>query len=339
MAPDFSTSQKSWLTDLGATPVDISLKRADSSLFALVVEYVRLKSEVQKHVPDVLLTFFAKPNILGGFLARRLRIERFVPMVEGLGYAFGMEQTNVRKTLVKLCLVCLYRLAFQSAKHVIFLNNTDRAEFENLKICHSSVSKTLGPIGVQIKNFPIRQKYPEKVTFILCARMIVEKGVREFAAAAKIILEEYPETEFHLLGDVDDNPLSLTRNEINTWVSAGILKWHGHVDVVPYLYKASVFVLPTYYREGVPRSVQEAMAAAMPVITTKIPGCEELVKHEETGVLINQRDVSALVAGMILFLENPDRVSQMGKKARLFAERYLDSETIDQRLFEHLFSE
>lgn len=336
LAPDFSATQKSWLTDLGAVPVDISLKRTGLNPIAFLSEYMKLLAQVRSIRPDVLLTFFAKPNILGGLLAKRLGIKRFVPMVEGLGYTFGVEQPNSRRRIVRQLVVVLYRYAFKAASRVIFLNDNDKAEFEKLGICQPGRSTVLGPIGVPIKDFPEQRTYPDTITFVLCARMIVEKGVREFAEAARIIREKYPRSEFHLLGDVDDNPLSLSKDEINSWVHESVLKWHGHVDVVPYLYKASVFVLPTYYREGVPRSLQEAMAASLPVITTEIPGCTELVTHGENGILVKKRDVATLVAAMTGFLDNPERVSQMGRKSRTFAEQRLDSDQIDQCLFAHL---
>src|SRR5690606_13205906 len=140
--------------------------------------------------------------------------------------------------------------------------------------------------GVDLTYFQEVPPVTRPVTFVLVARMLKEKGIYDFIVAARKIRRSHPDARFILVGGVDSNPGSISESEIRSWVDEGLVEWPGHVqDVRPWLAKASVFVLPSYYREGRPRSTQEAMAMGRPVITTAVPGCRETVQHNRNGFL------------------------------------------------------
>jgi glycosyltransferase involved in cell wall biosynthesis len=175
----------------------------------------------------------------------------------------------------------------------------------------------------------------EPITFTLAARLLREKGIVEFAQAAQRIKQHYSNTRFLLLGGLDTNPGALREHEVRQWAEAGILEWHGHVpDVRPYFVQTSVYVLPSYYREGVPRSTQEAMAMARPVITTDAPGCRETVVDGVNGFLVPPRDVDALIAAMERFILQPELILSMGQASRKLAEERFDVHKINQRILE-----
>jgi glycosyltransferase involved in cell wall biosynthesis len=164
--------------------------------------------------------------------------------------------------------------------------------------------------------------------------LLREKGIVEFAQAAQRIKQRYPNTRFLLLGGLDTNPGALREHEVRSWADAGFLEWHGHVpDVRPYFAQTSVYVLPSY-REGVPRSTQEAMAMARPVITTDAPGCRETVVQGVNGFLVPPRDVDALVAAMERFILQPELILSMGQASRKLAEERFDVHKINQRILE-----
>ncbi|WP_331838638.1 glycosyltransferase family 4 protein [Hydrogenophilus thermoluteolus] len=170
----------------------------------------------------------------------------------------------------------------------------------------------------------------------LVAHMLREKGVLEFVAAARRIKANYPEVRFVLVGGLHPNPGSIQKEEIESWVREGVVEWAGQVaDVRPWLAQTSVFVLPSY-REGVPRSTQEAMAMARPVITTDAPGCRETVMDGVNGFLIPPRDVDALVAAMERFIANPNLIRSMGTESRRLAEERFDVRVVNQRLMQIL---
>jgi glycosyltransferase involved in cell wall biosynthesis len=164
----------------------------------------------------------------------------------------------------------------------------------------------------------------------MAARLLREKGIVEYARAAMIIKEKHPDTRFILLGGLDTNPGGLSRDEVEQWAEKGTPEWPGQVsDVCRWLAQTSVYVLPSY-REGVPRSTQEAMAMARPVITTDAPGCRETVIDGKNGFLVPVRDADALAAAMERFIMQPDLIEMMGQVSRKIAEERFDVRKINQ---------
>src|SRR5690606_27454200 len=153
--------------------------------------------------------------------------------------------------------------------------------------------------------------------------------------AARTIKARYPEVRFILLGGLDTNPGGISAAEVHSWVEEGLLEWPGHVNVKPWFEQMSVYVLPSY-REGVPRSTQEAMAMGRPVITTDAPGCRETVEHGVNGFLVPPRDVEALVGAMERFIKEPALIETMGKESRRLAEERFDERKVNARLMEFI---
>ena len=191
-------------------------------------------------------------------------------------------------------------------------------------------------IGVDLIEWPPAPPVLEPVTVVLAARLLREKGIAEYAEAARQVKARHPEVRFVLLGSLDPNPGGFTRGEVESWVAQGVLEWPGHVDVKPWLARASVYVLPPYYREGMPRSTQEAMAMGRPVITTDAPGCGETVIDGENGFLVPVRDADALAEWILRFVENPALIRTMGQRSRQLAEERFDVRRINARLREVL---
>ncbi len=157
-----------------------------------------------------------------------------------------------------------------------------------------------------------------------------------FLLAARRVKARHPLARFVLLGGLDPNPGGLSRAVVQAWVAEGFLEWPGHVEVKPWLAQASVYVLPYYYREGVPRSTQEALAMGRPVITTDARGCRETLVDGENGFLVPVRDVEALAERMIRFIEEPALIETMGRAARRLAEERFDVRRINARILEIL---
>lgn len=215
------------------------------------------------------------------------------------------------------------------------LNQDDAAQFIEDGLANQGNIALLGGIGVDLDAGCGSSVQTEPVTFLLAARLLREKGIVEYAEAARKIKAEYIDAQFVLLGALDTNPSALAHNDIDAWVLEGLLEWPGHVIVEPWLERASVFVLP-FYREGVPRSTHEAMAMAMTmgraIITTDAPGCRETVVDGVNGYLVPVRDVDALVLAMARFLDNPERIAAIGLDSRRMAAQKFDVQKIDARL-------
>ncbi|MEW6694009.1 MAG: glycosyltransferase family 4 protein [Pseudomonadota bacterium] len=326
LAPDWTPEQLERLRQLGARGGVFPLARTglnplqDLRTFAVLARYLR------RGQPDVVFTYAAKTNVWGMLAAATAAVPRRVAMVEGLGYAFTDGAAGRRSIVqrgVGWVLASLYRWAFRAAHRVVVLNPDDADDLKRL--CGLPERKTvlLGGIGVPLEQWPQHPPHTQPLTFTLVARLLREKGVLEFLHAARQVKAVFPAARFWLLGPLDDNPGGLTAGDLQPWVQDRTVEWPGAVDVKPWLAQTSVFVLPSY-REGVPRSTQEAMAMGRPVITTDVPGCRETVIDGVNGFLVPPRDVQALTAAMLRFVQEPALIGRMGQESRRLAEQRFD---------------
>jgi glycosyltransferase involved in cell wall biosynthesis len=330
LAPDYTSAIKEAVYALGAHPIDYPMHRTGTNPLADWRTFWALRRILRQIQPHVLLPYNIKPIIYG--LLAGGRVERRVALIEGLGYAFTQTEPSVRQRILRYLVRQMYRIALKRAHAVLFLNPDDQREFCRLSLVSAEQAVLLGGIGVDLSEYMPAPAVLEPITFTLAARLLREKGIVEFAEAAQRINQRYPNTRFLLLGGMDTNPGALREHEVRQWAEAGILEWHGHVpDVRPYFAQTSVYVLPSY-REGVPRSTQEAMAMARPVITTDAPGCRETVIDGVNGFLVPPRDVDALVRAMERFILQPDLIIQMGQASRKLAEERFDVHKINQRI-------
>jgi len=171
---------------------------------------------------------------------------------------------------------------------------------------------------------------PENTSFLLIARLLGDKGVREYANAARKVKLQYPQVSFKLVGWIDDNPDAIGQHELDEWVNSGTLEFLGKLaDVRPAIASSNVYVLPSY-REGTPRTVLEAMAMGRPVITTDVPGCRETVVDGDNGFLVSVQAVDELASAMVQFIEEPQLAARMGERSRLIAEEKYDVHKVNE---------
>lgn len=326
LAPDYDADTRAGVAALGAQPVDYSLTRAGMNPLRDGLDTLRLARLLRRLRPDAALGYFIKPVIYGTLAAWLARVPRRYAMIEGLGFVFtdGGDRLPLRRRLLRAAVRGLYRAALGRAHRVVFLNREDTDDFVRAGLVASDKARCLGGIGVDLAEWTPAPAVTAPVTFVLAARLLREKGIVEYVEAAARVRSQHPAVRFVLLGGLDPNPGGLSQAELDAWVRAGLIEWPGHVAVRPWLAQASVFVLPSYYREGVPRSTQEAMAMARPVITTDAPGCRETVVDGDNGFLVPVRDVDALVERMLAFVREPALIETMGRRSRALAEERFD---------------
>ena len=178
-----------------------------------------------------------------------------------------------------------------------------------------------------------RPRLPEKPVFLCLSRLVRSKGVAEFAKAAAILKEQHPEAVFRLAGPLEQGGDAVSPDELAAWRKQGALEVLDPVDDVrPLLAGASVYVLPSYYREGVPRSILEGLAMGRPVVTTDAPGCRETVVPEQNGFLIPPRDPDALASAMERFITEPGLAATMGAASRRLAEEKFDVDKVNDAM-------
>jgi glycosyltransferase involved in cell wall biosynthesis len=303
-----------------------------------ISDTIRLAGLLRQLSPSITLAYFIKPVIFATLAAWFVGVPRRVALIAGLGYVFtpGNRYFSLKRRLLRSIVSILYRIALSRAHAVIFQNSDDIDDFTKRKVVNASKVIKIGGTGVDLKEWPLSSPVIEPVTFLLAARLLLEKGIIEYAEAARLVKLRHNSVRFILLGGLDSNPGGLPEEQINSWVAQGILEWPGHVDVKPWLAKASVFVLPSY-REGVPRSTQEAMAMGRPVITTDVPGCRETVEEGVNGFFVPCRNSEALAQAMLRFILQPELIRTMGLASRALAEQRFDAEVINTQMIECLF--
>ena len=328
------TQTSGQLEAMGARYESVKLERTGLNPLADIESVVDLHRTLCRLRPNALFCYTIKPVIYGSLAGRLAGIPRIHSMITGLGYAF-MGNT-AKQRLLGMAARALYKVALSNNQGIFFQNRDDRDCFERLGLIRPEQATITGGSGIDLDQFQV-QPIPEgPVRFLMCGRILVEKGVREYFAAAKKVKAEFPEAEFTFVGPYDtENPAAINEADLEEMNQNGLVSVHGFTDDVrPFLRDCSVYVLPSY-REGTPRTVLEAAAMGRPVITTNSPGgCPQTVQQGESGYLVPVKDSNALADAMIRFLKDPDRIPSMGLAGRRLMEEKFDVKVVNRTIME-----
>jgi glycosyltransferase involved in cell wall biosynthesis len=334
-APNSDEATIKELKDLGIAFHPYTLNRAGMNPLKDMQTVVSLRGLIKEIKPDYTLSYTVKPVIYGSYAARLAGVPNIYTMISGLGYAFG--GNTLKQRLVGVLVSQLYRTSLGVNKAVFFQNPDDMNLFIERGLVKKERAVLINGSGVELDKFAVAPLPPAPPSFLLIARLIAEKGIREYVQAAEILRQKYPDVRFRLLGPLDPNPAAIQMDEIQSWVDKGIIDYRGETtDVRPFLAETSVYVLPSFYREGTPRSVLEAMSMGRPVITSDAPGCRETVINGENGFLVPVKDVPALVKAMETFIQQPDLIPTMGKRSREIAEAKYDVHKVNDVILDTL---
>lgn len=334
LAPDYDEAQKELVRNLGAEPIDISMERTGMHPARDLADAVRLAKQLDSLKLDAVFCYFAKPVIFGTLAAAMARVPRRYALIAGLGYVFTPdgEQMPIKRQLLQAIVAGLYRLGLTFAHRVFFQNQDDLDQISGMGLVSRAKCVRLNGTGIDLDRWTPSPAPTKPITFLLMARLLREKGIEEFVAAARLLKPQFPHARFILLGGTDPNPGGLRAEIVRRWHDEGIVEWPGHVDdVQPWIRGCSVYVLPSW-REGAPRSTQEAMAVGRAVVTTNTIGCRETVEAGRNGFLVPLRDPPALAEAMRRFLEDPRLVGSMGIESRKLAEEKYDVRAINARM-------
>lgn len=331
-APDHNSETRRDLIALGVLPLDFSMTRVGTDLVQEIHSILKLRGALREHQPDICFAYFIKPVIYGTIAAWLAGIKHRYGLIAGLGFTFTDDDGAKRKRrFLQIVITLLARFACKKIDLLMFQNSDDLQEFVARKIINPSKTVITGATGVDMEVWSQCELPPGPVTFLLAARLLRDKGVGEYIEAARILRVTHPGARFLLLGGIDENPAAFSQIEVEKWVAEGLIEWPGHVHVRPWLASSHVFVLPSY-REGLPRSTQEAMATGRAVVTTDQPGCRETVEDGVNGYLVPVRDPKSLAMAMQRFLDNPGLIETMGKESRRLAEERFDVHLLNKRL-------
>ena len=263
--------------------------------------------------PDMILQYTIKPNVYGTIAAKRLSIP-CINTITGLGTLF------VRRRPARFIAILLYKYSQKYASKIFFQNDDDMQRFIRKKIVQKSKSEMLPGSGIDTSWYrPVDNKHSDKFIFLLFGRLLWDKGVGVFVNAARILRNKYRDVEWRMLGFLDPhNPTAISGKQVKVWEEEGVIKYMGSsIDVREYVAGADCVVLPSFYGEGVPRSLLEAASMAKPIITTDVSGCRNVVDNRVNGLLCEPRSIADLVSKMETMILLPEKTRrQMGAKGR-----------------------
>lgn len=289
--------------------------------------FLRYVAILRRERPDAFLGWTIKPNVYGSLAAHLLNIP-VINNVSGLGTAFTRDSwlTRIAEQL--------YRVALRRSACVFFQNADDLDLFESRHLVRSGQTALLPGSGIALDHFtPTHCEAQEGPVFLLIARLLWDKGVAEYVAAARQVRAVLPGARFHVLGFLDaNNRTAITRAQVEDWTREGVITYLGAADDVrPHISAADCVVLPSY-REGVPRSLLEAAAMARPQIATDVPGCRDAVEDGVTGLLCRARDSEDLAQKMLIFAAmTPQARAAMGAAGRRRMEQMFDERIVIDR--------
>lgn len=291
----------------------------------------QLEEIINEEKPDKVFSYTSKPVIFGSIAAGKCKVKEIYSLVCGLGSVYATD--TIKNKLVRMVMGLLYKKAFKYNTKVIFQNNDDIEEFAQRKYLKRDKCELVNGSGVNLNKFK-RNKLPKEDSFIMVSRIIKEKGVTEYFEAAKIVKEKYPKTKFTYIGQYDKS-YQKDFEKLKKYIDDGIVEYIPTTNDVPkYVSKAKVFVLPSYYREGIPKTLLEATAMGRPIITTKTPGCKETVTEYKNGLFTEIKSSSDLANKMLWMIENKDKLEEMSDESYNLCLKKFTIEIINERMLD-----
>jgi glycosyltransferase involved in cell wall biosynthesis len=320
------------LRDQGFRWICFPLARRGLNPIAEIKTIIRLIRLYLREAPRLVHHFTVKCVLYGSLACHLSGIRFIVNSVEGLGYVFteGQGSRGWLQRFVKI----FYRLVLQES-WVIFHNPDDQRFFLENRLVNPKRMAMIRGTGVDLKRFSPKPFMEGTPLVILPTRMIWDKGLKEFVEAARVIKAEGIPARFALVGDNDDdNPASVPISQLRAWEKEGVIEWWGWKENMEEVFaQASIVCLPSFYREGVPKTLIEAAACGRPIVASDVPGSREIVRHGENGLLVPVRDAGALAEALLYLLNSPNTRIEMGICSRAIAEKEFSKELVISQTF------
>ncbi|MFW5886971.1 MAG: glycosyltransferase family 4 protein [Bacteroidota bacterium] len=333
-----SNEHISKIRETGAEVNEYFLNRTGLSPIQDLKTLISLILKMRKLRPDIVLSYTIKPVIYGSIAAFCTRVPKIFSIINGTGFSFS--EAGKSKKFLHFLIKSLFRFALSKNSFIFFQNNEDRNLFIKNKIVNHELSGVTNGSGIDLNEFefhPYNTMDVLKILFI--GRFFKEKGIYHFVEAAKEIKKKYGrKVEFQLIGEIGNDKNSIKTHELKEWEKEGWINNLGFVDdVKTTIIDSHIVVLPSYYREGVPRSLLEALSIGRAIITTNSIGCKETVIDGKNGILIKPDDLQSLIEAIEKLINNPIQLQKMGARSRQLAKSKFDVETINQYMLEKIY--
>jgi glycosyltransferase involved in cell wall biosynthesis len=321
LVPDMDYARQ--LAELDVEVAPIRLRSHDLNPLSDVTSYRDIRRQLAVHNPEIIFNFTIKPVIYGSIAAKRKGVREIYSMIPGLGYIFS-ENTSAT-LLLRAVVLSLYRLSLKHNRKVFFQNISDYEYFREKRIVAKNQAVLVSGSGVDLTAFSNAKEKDAFPLILMATRLLRHKGVSEYVEAARAINRSGPVARFVLAGPLEHSRAGVSPDYLRQVEEEGVVEYVGEVDDIrPWLGRAWAVVLPSYYREGMPRILVEALAMGKPVITTDLPGCRDLVAEGENGFLVAPHSVDGLIAAVRRVVADPGLVERFGKTSRRMAEGRYD---------------
>jgi glycosyltransferase involved in cell wall biosynthesis len=322
------------IEEKGIRVVNIDFVRSSKSPLKDVLNVLKLRRIFKKEKPDIIHNVALKTMLISSFAAFSLKKTVVINALTGLGYVFSSEQIQAKliRFFIKPVLTVITK---RNNFWTIFQNPDDMGLFVEQGLVVPERSVLIRGSGVDVDEFLQTEDTNKIPVVMLASRMLWDKGIGEFVAAAKRARENNIEAKFILVGDTDaDNPMSIPASQLELWAREGCIEWSGHKTNMPeMLSSASIVCLPSY-REGLPKVLLEAAAVGRPLISTDVPGCREIIRNGENGILVKLKDVDSLYEAIRTLILNEELRLEMGNKSRVLVEKELSTDIINRQTLE-----
>lgn len=299
------------------------------------IKYLRKK--IKGINPNFIIPYTIKPVLYGNLAIKGLDV-RSISLITGLGF-YALPSVNIKAKIAKAIITSLYKLGTTKKIIYAFQNTDDVTFFKEKKILKPYIKRCITPgSGIDLSKFDYSEPVVSPISFLFIGRLLKSKGIELLLNSAKILKQKYPNVIFNIIGMPDPSSNDMVdEDKLKEFHNRNIINYIGHVNnVIPYFNKSSVFVLPSYYREGVPRTLLEALAKGKPIITTDHVGCRETVINNENGILIKPESQIDLTNAIEKFIKNPSLITEFSMKSRYLAKQKFDVRIVNKILLNQI---
>lgn len=323
---------KKELEDMGIKVIVMPYNKNSISIKNNLKTIRQMQKIIEDEKPDIVFAYTIKPIILGTIASKKAKVKKIYSMVTGLGHIYS--DNSLKTRIIRMVCGIGYKYAFKYNEKVIFQNIDDINEVVKRKYIKREKCELVNGSGVNMERFK-RTPLPEKNVFLMVSRVLKEKGVVEYFEAARKVKEKCKDAEFMFVGEIDKTNYAVDIDKLERYVQEKIVNLIPETDDVgSFIDKCRVFVLPTYYREGVPRVNLEALSKGRPIITTRMPGCKETVVEGKNGLFVNIKDVEDLTEKMMWMINNHEKLQDMSDESYKLCKEKFEINIINKRMLE-----
>ena len=313
------------IQELGASYYQVLGSRTGTSIFEGLKMIKKYKLAFKYLKPDACFLYMSKPIAFGGLAAISQKIKNIFVFQTGLEIAFYSR--GVKNAVIRLALKFLYKKVQKKCNTVFFMCHSDLEYMIKHKLVSQGQTCYVDGSGVDMAKF-FKMNLPQNISILMVARLVWSKGIREYIEAAKIVKKSFPNVKFILVGGLDENSESLSKQDLDKLVAEEVVDYRGYLsDVRSALQDSSIFVLPSYH-EGKGTAILEAQACGRVIITTNAPGCSETVIDGYNGFIVPTRNAYELAQKIMFLIKNPEEIKRMGDNAYEYCKKTFSSEII-----------